>query len=344
MDSLTDAMDMPHLINAFAGLNTIVIGEAMLDVYLKGASNRLCQEAPVPVVTLSDRQDVPGGAANTAVNIRSLGAQVTLLAVIGDDLEGRLLRQALEERGVRSDRVLTQPRRRTLAKHRVMASGQMLVRFDQGCTNPIESEVEQALISCLVELFPHCDAAIISDYGYGILTPKVIQAIAHLQSRTPRLLVADSKNLAAYRHVGVTAVKPNYAETIQLLGISDQMPDLTSKSDTRADLIAVYGEQILDITGAQIAAVTLDTEGAAIFERGCLPYRTAAQPTTHARATGAGDTFVSALTLALAAGATTSIAADLAAAAAAVVVAQDGTAACSVEELQAHRQAVGIKT
>jgi D-beta-D-heptose 7-phosphate kinase / D-beta-D-heptose 1-phosphate adenosyltransferase len=327
---------LSRLIDAFTGLNVVVIGDAMLDSYLEGSTERLCQEAPVPVVTLSNRKNIPGGAANTAVNIRSLGGQVTFLSVIGDDLEGKILQQALEERGVSTDYILTQAQRQTLAKHRVIASGQMLVRFDQGSTHAIDAETEQALIDSLTLLYLNCDGVVISDYGYGILTPRIIQAIAQLQSSTPRLLVADSKNLAAYRHIGLTAVKPNYHETMRLLGLPEQRLDTTSTDNTRADRICLYGEEVLDITGAQIAAVTLDTEGAVIFERDSLPYRTYAQPTAHSRATGAGDTFVSALTLALAAGATTSAAAELASAAAAVIVAKEGTAACSVEELQAH--------
>jgi len=325
---------MNNVIDAFTGMKIIAIGDAMLDSYLEGSSNRLCKEAPVPVVALSNRKDIPGGAANTAVNLRSLGSQVMFLSVIGDDWESTLLRQALEERGVSTEYILTQPSRRTLAKHRVVASGQMLVRFDQGHTNPIDLETEQRLIDRLTHLYPQCDAVVISDYGYGILTPRVIDAIAQLQLQTPRLLVADSKNLAAYRHVGVTAVKPNYDEAIRLLGIQRLMQD-TAFLNTRCDRITLYGEEILDITGAQIAAVTLDTEGAVIFERGSLPYRTYAKPAAHSRATGAGDTFVSTLTLALAAGATTSSAAELASAAA-VIVAKEGTTACSIEELQAH--------
>ena len=326
---------LSRLIDAFTGLNVVVIGDAMLDSYLEGSSDRLCQEAPVPIVTLSNRKNIPGGAANTAVNLRSLGGQVTFLSVVGDDLEGKLLREALEERGVSTENILTQPQRQTLAKHRVIASGQMLVRFDQGSTHSIDSEAERGLIDSLTQFYSQCDAVVISDYGYGILTPQVIQAIANLQSSTPRLLVADSKNLAAYRHIGLTAVKPNYHEAMRLLNLPERR-DAISEGNTRADCISLHGEELLDITGAQIAAVTLDTEGAVIFERDSLPYRTYAQPTAHSRATGAGDTFISALTLALAAGATTSAAAELASAATAVIVTKEGTAACSVEELQAH--------
>lgn len=315
------------LIDQFTELNILVIGEGMLDSYLQGSTNRLCPEAPVPIVTLSNRQDVPGGAANTAANVRSLGAHVTLLSVIGDDLEGALLRQALADRGV-STSILTQPDRRSLAKHRVMTGSQMLLRIDQGSTEAIAPETEQRLIDCLIDRFPRCDAVIVSDYGYGILTDRMIQTLAKLQVQSPRTLMVDAKTLTAYRHIGATAVKPNYAEAVQLLGTQE------FTSGSRAESMMLHGEQLLDQTGAQIVAVTLDTEGALIFERGSLPYRTYAQPAAHAYAIGAGDTFVSALALALAAGGQTSTAAELAAAAAAIVVSQDGTAACCAEELR----------
>ena len=148
------------LVEAFAGLDVVVIGEAMLDTYLEGATGRFAQEAPVPVVALSGRKDVPGGAANTAVNARSLGARVSFLSVIGADPEAELLRQALRERDVSAEDVLARPSRRTLTKQRVSAAGQTLLRLDQGSTGPVDAEAEGWLIERLAALFPRCDAAI----------------------------------------------------------------------------------------------------------------------------------------------------------------------------------------
>ncbi len=320
--------DLSKLLDAIAGLNIIVIGEAILDCYLSGVADRLCPEAAVPVVSVTDLDQAPGGAANTAVNVCSLGGQVTLISVIGDDGEGALLRQVLQERGVSTQHVLTHPGRQTLAKQRVIAGSQLLVRFDQGSTTALDSEMEQALMDELERCFPESDAVIVSDYGYGILTERVIQAIAKLQQSQPRVLVVDSKNLTAYRHVGVTAVKPNYGQAMQLLGVPITEPT------KRVDQIWAHQEQILDLTGARIAAVTLDAEGALIFEGNHSPHRTYARRVKNYHTTGAGDTFVSALTLALAAGAPTPTAADFAASAAAVVVGKDGTTACSAQELR----------
>ena len=131
--------------------------------------------------------------------------------------------------------------------------------------------------------------------------------------------------------IGVTAVKPNYGEAIGLLGL-----EKLDGACARAEQIAPYGEKILDATGAQLAAITLDSEGALVFERGSLPYRTYAQPNPDSHAAGAGDTFVSALTLALVAGADRQAAAEIASAAATVVVRRDGTTACSAAELREY--------
>lgn len=321
--------DLASLLRSVAGRKVLVIGEAMLDSYLEGYSDRICREAPVPVVAVRDRQDVPGGAANTAVNIRSLGGEPLFLSVVGDDLEWGLLQPALEKRGVSTQHILVHPGRRTLAKHRVVAASQMLVRFDQGSTEAIDDETELALLNRLIQLFPSCDAVLVSDYDYGILTPRIIQTLRELQARSPQVLVVDSRDLTAYRNIGATAVKPNYPEVVQLLGVRK----LSSLCD-RVEQITPQGERLFELTGAQIVAVTIDTDGALIFQSDVPPYRTYAKPYPHSRAAGAGDTFISALTLALAAQASPTTAAELASAAAAVVVAKEGTSACTAEELQ----------
>lgn len=319
--------DLLHLTDLWQSLSVLVIGDAMLDCYLNGQSDRLCREAPVPVVSIHQRQMVPGGAANTATNVASLGGRTAFLSVIGTDTEGHALRQTLNQRGVITAHLLENADRETIAKQRVMAGSQILVRLDQGSTMALTPDLEQQVIQQLVEQFPQCDAIIVSDYGYGILTPRIIQALTDLQAQYPRTLVVDSKRLAVYQSVGVTAVKPNYEETIQLLGLPKQTTD-------RANQIAPHGNTLLKLTGAAIVAVTLDTEGAIVFERGQPPIRTFARPVPSQQTSGAGDTFIGALTLALAAGASTTMAASIATAATAIVVKQPGTTTCKAEELR----------
>ncbi len=319
-------LDLLTWVDAWQSLTVLVIGDAILDSYLNGSAERLCRDAPAPVVAIHQRHDVPGGAANTAANVASLGGKASLLSVIGSDREGERLRFALEQRGVSTVDLLTHKSRETLAKQRVVADSQILVRLDQGSTEAVSSELEQQLIERLMERFPRSNAVIISDYGYGILTPRFIETLTTLQTRHPRTLVIDARQLMDYRAVGATAVKPNYDETIQLLGLSKQL-------DKRADQIAPYGQTLLTLTGAAIAAITLDTEGALVFEAETMT-RTYARPVPSNQTSGAGDTFMSALTLALTAGASTSTAAAIAAAATGVVVQQPGTTTCNVQALR----------
>jgi D-beta-D-heptose 7-phosphate kinase/D-beta-D-heptose 1-phosphate adenosyltransferase len=320
---------LSDLLDAFSRLSVLVIGDAMLDCYLEGSTGRLCSEAPVPVVDLVHRHEVPGGAANAAANARSLGAQVRLLSVIGSDAHGRRLREVLLASGVGVGDLIARHHRTTLAKERVIADGQMLVRFDNGSTGPIDSATENVLLERLSRGHAKADAVIVSDYGYGILTPRVIAHLAALQARDPRVLLLDSKDLPAYREAGVTVAKPNFAQASRLLGLNGSCAGLES----RIQAIAAHQKDLLERTGARLAAVTLDTDGALILERGGGVYRTYARPVRQARTAGAGDTFGAAFALALAAGAPVAAAADLASAAAAVVVAKDGTAVCDTAEL-----------
>lgn len=318
-----------NVIAAFRALHVLVIGDAMLDSYLAGTADKLCREAPVPIVSLQQRDDAPGGAANTAVNARRLGARVTLLSVIGDDDEGRRLAALLEQHGVNTAELVRDASRRTLFKQRVLAGSQLLLRVDQGSTGAVDACRERHVLDRLEALIPQVDAVIVSDYGYGILTPQVIDGLAKWQSCAPRVIAVDSKCLTAYRQIGVTVVKPNYAEALRLLGEPEG-----DACASRAEHMARLGPQLLQCTGARLAAITLDTDGALLLERNAPPYRTYAQPTEHSNAAGAGDTFLSALALALAANADTAAAAEIASAAAAVVVGEHGTSTCSAEDLQ----------
>ncbi|MEA2642936.1 MAG: D-beta-D-heptose 7-phosphate kinase / D-beta-D-heptose 1-phosphate adenosyltransferase [Chloroflexota bacterium] len=315
------------VIDAFAGLRVLVVGEAMLDGYLRGSVRRLSPEGPVPVIDVEERIELPGGAANTALNVRALGASASLISVIGDDVDGAALQHMLRRRDVDIAEIVADPARRTLAKRRLMAGVHMAARFDEGSTRPLDPAVEARFIEMLARAVPRHDAVIVSDYGYGVMTPRVIGALAELHDRLQRVLVVDAKQLAAYRRVGPTAVKPNYAQAAAL--VDDFEPDPAD----RAHAITRCADRILEVTGACMAAITLDGEGAVIVERGQPPYRTYARTRGVPMVVGAGDTYTATLALTLAARAPTTVAADLAAAAAAVVVAKPDTACCTAREL-----------
>jgi D-beta-D-heptose 7-phosphate kinase/D-beta-D-heptose 1-phosphate adenosyltransferase len=322
--------DSSQLIDRFAGMRVLVFGDAILDRYLEGEQLRFSREAPVPNVTISRRRDTPGGAANTAANVRALGAEVDFLAVLGDDPEGEFLRAALRAQDVDVEHIVSQPRRRTHAKHRVVAASQLLLSFDSGDVGAIDIGCQRLIVQRLRALLDKADAIIVSDYDYGTLTAEVLGCLAAHRCRANTVLVVDSRHrLSQFQPLAPTAVKPSYEETKELLrGTS------LEAYDTRALAICAHANRLLELTGAGMVAATLDSEGAVLLERGADPHRVFGR-SVHARnAAGAGDTFVAALTLSLAAGASARVAGELATAAASVAIAKEGTSTCSAEELR----------
>ena len=318
------------VLDALPGLEVLVLGDALLDDYLHGRTTRLSREAPVPVMTVDERRGLPGGAGNAAANVAALGARVRFLSVVGDDADGTVLREALERCGVDVGDVVVEPGRRTIAKRRVVAGEQMIVRFDEGGPAPLRPETRGALLRRLDELYGAADVVVVSDYGYGLLDDDVLAHLAVLQRATPRPLVVDARDVGRYRDVRATAVTPNHDEVRALL------PDAPLDGPDRAADVGAHCEQLQERTGADVVAVTLDRDGTVVCERGRPPYRTWARPAPHSRACGAGDSFTSAFALALAAGDDVPVAAEIAQAAAAVVTARDGTSTCSLDDLREH--------
>jgi D-beta-D-heptose 7-phosphate kinase/D-beta-D-heptose 1-phosphate adenosyltransferase len=315
-------------IDGFAGLDVLVVGDAMLDAYILGSSGRLCQEAPVPIVAVDQRTVMPGGAANVAMNVRALGARPRLVSVVGEDDDGRTLRSSLRDAAIDDDLLRSEARRTTLSKSRVVGDGQLLVRVDDGTITAVDGDAEEAVIASVRAAWSSCGAVILSDYSYGVLTPALLEAVRDLQRTRPVVVVVDAKDLARYRPLEPTAVKPNHGQAATLLG----EPPATAVDRERQ--VEAGADRLFAATGAQIVAVTLDTEGAIALERRREAYRTYAKPRRAVSTSGAGDTFAAALALALATGATTPTAAELASAAAAVVVGKERTAVCDAGELR----------
>jgi D-beta-D-heptose 7-phosphate kinase/D-beta-D-heptose 1-phosphate adenosyltransferase len=328
---VTDAA--ASVVDGFSGLRVLVVGDAILDSYLAGSARRLSREAPVPVVALSERRDAPGGAANTAVNVATLGGRAVFASLVGRDAEGSRLLDLLDARGVDTGGVVRDRGRRTEAKSRVVADGQTVVRFDQGDGAPPGADAERRLLEVLRAEVPRADVVIVSDYLAGVLAPAVVDELGRLCTVT--LVVADSRRPDRLRTLRPAAVTPNHAEACALLGL-----DPNGHDGDRAAALVAHAPALLEQTGAGVVAVTLDRDGALLAERGREPILTAPRPVRAACATGAGDTFAAALALALGAGASAELAAEVAATAAAIAVAQDGTAGCPQAEL---RRAFGVR-
>ena len=323
-----------NLLIRFRELTVLVIGEAMLDRYAEGRVTRVCREAPVPIVALDRQVDAPGGAANTAMALAALGARAKFLSVVGNDAAGQSLSGALSQGGIDIDTLFCAPGRETLLKHRVSANGQLMMRLDVGSVGDVDALCERRLLDALATHWDGADAIVISDYGYGICTDAIVDAIAAHQRRSPRVLVADAKDLARWRDVGLTAAKPNYGEAAQLAGLTP-----VAGTVPRVEQIVAARDTLVSEVGAEILAVTLDIAGAVIFDGDAEPYRTFTTPNMDSHAAGAGDTFTATLAAALAAGAPTTAAGDLASAAAMVCVRRRGTTVCSAADL--HSQLVG---
>src|SRR5512144_2930866 len=299
------------LAERFGDLRVLVVGEAFLDEWLSGPSHRLSREAPVPIVAVDDRQTAPGAAANTAANAAELGARTRFLSVVGDDEDGWKLVAALRARAVPDDHVLVEPGRRTVAKRRVLAAGQMLTRFDEGDVRPLAKGSEDELLDRVRALAATADVVVLSDYAAGLFTERVRDGLAEVLAALGVPTVVDARNLLRWAPLRPTAVTPNFDETLPLLG----------------------GDG-LDAAGCALAVVTLDVDGAVLLERRRPPYRVFTAPAAQTRAAGAGDTFTAAFALALAAGADGPGAVEVGSAAASVVVRRPGTTVCRGEDLR----------
>lgn len=317
------------IIQAFENRKVLVIGDAILDVYEKGGAEKLCREAPAPVVTLQERVFSCGGAANTAVNTAALGGKVSFASVIGNDENGNRLIAALEEGRVDTRLVVRTTTRRSIAKTRVCASSSILVRVDEGDTAPIDRDIAATLAAQLRDHLPCFDVVILSDYGYGTVSEELLAALREIPQADMPPLVVDARDPARFHALRPAAVKPNYTEAMRLL---QQAP---RKHGERIEQILAHGAELLEKTGAEFVAATLDMDGTVLLEKNQPPYLVSCLPQPDKKTIGAGDSFVGAMALAIAAGASPKLATRLGAAAAAVVIRKDGTGICSRADLRA---------
>jgi len=323
------------LVERFADRTVAVVGDLILDEYVFGRPARISREAPVLILRFTERALSMGGAANAANNVHALGARVVPIGVIGRDAAGDDLMRLFHAEGVPTDGIVQESGRSTPVKTRIMAGGyqatrQQVVRIDREPQGEPQPMTDDRLLEGLTSLAVGAHAIIISDYGYGTVTSRVLDGVRALARSANAMVTVDSR-YDLPRFTGVTAATPNEAE---LEALSAARVD-----DERA--VEKAGRQLLERLDARLLLVTRGSRGMAILEReGGSTFLPIHGTDEIADVTGAGDTVISAFTVALAAGATPVEAATLANIAGGIVVMKRGTATVSAAELT---QALGGK-
>lgn len=332
-----------EIVRSFRQVRTLVIGDAMLDTYLEGTAARLCSEGPVPVVRKTLELRLPGGAANTAANLRALEAEVTLLSFAGRDSAGALLRSALRERGVDDGGLIEDEQASTLHKLRILADGQYVVRFDDEDTHTYTQKSQQALLAAFAEAFARCDVVVISDYCYGVVSDALLTRLRELRERHPKPLLADSKQLLRFRGARATIVTPNVLEARLLVGQNTRGDDAPGAGGgtTPFPQVERLGRQLLALLDTELVAITMASDGVMLVPRQGSPTHIPAHPVRRAHDIGAGDSFVASLALSLAAGADAYEAARIGIDAAGIAVTRPWTSMVSAQELL---QRVSLRT
>lgn len=310
--------ELTNIVNNFSGQRIGVIGDLMLDQFIWGETKRISPEAPVPVVLVSKETFMPGGAANTANNIAALGGQVSMVGVIGQDKPGKQLFRELEIKNINTDGIISLIGRPTVQKTRIIAQGQQVVRVDRENIDYIGKEIEQRLINFINSQFKEWDVVVIPDYAKGLITENLAREIISLASRYQKPVIGNTK-------------KPSHASYFQnvnlLIANSEEAAGIA-----REDEIEKAGKKIQQKLKCNVL-ITQGPEGMTLFEKDIIKhFPTKAREVFNV--SGAGDTAVSAFTLALVSKANLEQAAIIANHAAGIVVGKMGTATLSIKELK----------
>jgi D-beta-D-heptose 7-phosphate kinase/D-beta-D-heptose 1-phosphate adenosyltransferase len=317
------------LVRRFRGLRAVVIGDAILDSYVRGTVARLCSEGPVPVVSKTGQETSPGGAANTAANLRALGADVRYLGIVGADSAAASLREALRARQVDDTWLIEDQSVETLHKLRILAGDQYVVRVDEGETRRPSPDATARLLAHLDDVLQQVDVVVVSDYGYGAVPDAVIERLRAMKTAAGPVLVVDAKDVRRFAQVEATLVTPNHLEA--RLAVE---PAVRPNPEVQLAEVERVGRRLLEMVDAQHAAITIAADGVLLLGQDGSATHLPARPVVHADAVGAGDSFTAAAALALAAGGSPVEAARIGIEAAGIAVTKPSTAVVPWEELR----------
>jgi len=323
MKGILNAKRGIEILSRFEGSSILVIGDIMVDQFIWGKVSRVSPEAPVPVVKVTSENLCLGGATNVVNNVRSLGGKVMVCGVIGDDEMGKRLISDLTSFGIDTGGVMVDKDRPTTVKTRIIAHNQQVVRYDRESTSEISIDTMQRIISYLKRNLDSLNAIIISDYGKGVTSSELIKEVIHCVRENGKIISVDPKvnNFSFYK--GVTVITPNNDEASEAGGI--EIKD-------EKTLLRV-GEILLNKLACELLLITRGEDGMTLFERDGETTHIPTLAKNVYDVTGAGDTVISVLTLALTAGATLKEASAIANYAAGIAVGELGTATIAKSEL-----------
>jgi D-beta-D-heptose 7-phosphate kinase/D-beta-D-heptose 1-phosphate adenosyltransferase len=311
-------MKLLQLLKNFKNRKILVIGDLVLDRYVRGNVSRISPEAPVPIVDVTEVEFTLGGAANVADNIVSLGGKATVTGVVGNDRAAETIKELFQTRGINF--VAVEDRRPTTVKTRVIAHDQHVVRFDQENRQKISGRSLKSIINYIEELIPGHDAVIVSDYMKGVVTADVMRAIGRVSGK--KFVAVDPKVGHFHLYKGVSLVTPNLKEASQGAGI-----EITDENT-----LLRAGAKLIRKLGCKAVLLTRGKDGMSLFQdSGLIHIPTMARKVYDV--TGAGDTAIAAFVLAHAAGAVMEEAAVIANHAAGIVVEEVGTATATQARL-----------
>lgn len=329
--SLPVAASFLDALDHFATARILVLGDVMLDRYVYGQVERMSPEAPIPVLAYNREQAMPGGAANVARNIAALGGQAVLLGVVGQDAAGRAIESLCANEKRITAHLVIDITRPTTEKTRFIAGRQQLLRLDREKAAPLSDDAVRSLIKAFEEVLPTLDLVILSDYAKGVLTDAVLAHVIERARRLQKPVLADPKSADFNRYRGVSLLTPNRAELARAAGRACE--DAASVSDAARALMERHGLPALLVTRSE--------QGMTLIRTGLAPLNLTAEAREVFDVSGAGDTVMAALALALAVEMPMDDAARFANLAAGIVVGKSGTAAVHPDDLRAALQRSG---
>ena len=315
-------------IQRFEQSRIVAFGDVMLDEYLWGQVRRISPEAPVPIVEEQNRSSVPGGAANVAVNTAALGAKVTFGGVVGDDAPGQALREMLTRRGIDTSGLRVDPQRPTTAKTRIIAHNQQIVRIDREDSRRLSASLERELLDWFRESLQAADLCILSDYAKGVFSPHLTSQAITLARELERPVIVDPKGRDFRRYRGANLISPNLSEAQNALEYA-----LSMSPSASPDHVFALGAGLLEILPGSSVVITRGQAGVALFRDGRIPLCIPSVARQVFDVTGAGDTLIATLGVALSVACPLELALALANSAAGLVVGKIGTSYVTGSEL-----------